>query len=140
MSLRSIVYSSVLLPAVSDERVTAIASDAARFNIYAGVTGLLLFNGLTFLQYFEGPEDGVDAVYGRVLQSRSHTGLVELGRGQPQVRLFSQWSMRLVVTTYDLNGLAVRGHWHRMVLRPQAERDTWLGTERMEDIALQAAG
>lgn len=136
MPLRSIVYTSFVVPGTPQERVAEIARDAARFNVYAGVTGLLLFDGMTFLQYLEGPDDGMHVVYARIMQSKNHVSLVELGRAEPPHRLFSQWSMQFAVTRHDLDGLAHRGDWRQLALRPQADRDIWLGTERMEAIAL----
>ncbi|HBS64133.1 MULTISPECIES: BLUF domain-containing protein [Stenotrophomonas] len=94
MPLRAIAYVSEARPSLSTTALEALVEDAARFNGVAGVTGVLLYDGGRFLQYFEGPDDGVSAVYERVLQARSHEHLVELARGRVSSRAFPYWGMR----------------------------------------------
>lgn len=64
----------------------------------AGVTGVLLFDGSRFLQYMEGPEDGLRVAYSRVLGATSHTGLIELQRGRVGNRRLPFWPMRWLPT------------------------------------------
>jgi Sensors of blue-light using FAD len=94
MPLRAIAYVSRALPGLSAERLQAVVEDAARFNKMAGVTGVLLHDGDRFLQYIEGPPDGIDSVYERILQAGSHIDIVELARGRLGQRQFPYWSMR----------------------------------------------
>ncbi len=88
-------------------------ADAARFNKVAGVTGVLLHDGTRFVQYFEGPEDGVASVYERVLQSASHTDVVELARGRVSTRQFPYWSMHQLPADQLLVGRLARADWSR---------------------------
>lgn len=94
MPLRAIAYVSKVLPDLSAERLHVLVEDAARFNKLAGVTGVLLHDGDRFLQYIEGPPDGIDSVYERILQAGSHIDIVELARGRLGQRQFPYWSMR----------------------------------------------
>ena len=94
MPLRAIAYVSQALPDLSAERLQALVDDAARFNKMAGVTGVLLHDGGRFLQYIEGPPDGIDSVYERILQAGSHVDIIELARGRLGQRQFPYWSMR----------------------------------------------
>lgn len=96
MPLRAIVYTSQIAAHVDESKRTQIVVDAGRFNRLAGVTGVLLFDGARFLQYFEGPQDGVDAVYARVKSSRSHVELLELASGRIGQRLFPYWGMHMI--------------------------------------------
>ena len=82
MPLRAIAYVSKVLPDLSAERLHVLVEDAARFNKLAGVTGVLLHDGDRFLQYIEGPPDGIDSVYERIQQAGSHIDIVELARGR----------------------------------------------------------
>ncbi|WP_232015531.1 BLUF domain-containing protein [Stenotrophomonas maltophilia] len=70
------------------DHVDDLTRAAARFNLEAGVTGVLLYDGHRFLQYIEGPEDSINVVYGRILGARSHCELLELGRGRVSGRFF----------------------------------------------------
>jgi len=107
MPLRAIAYVSQARPDLSAERLQTLVNDATRFNRMAGVTGVLLHDGERFLQYIEGPPDGIDSVYERVLQAGSHVDIVELARGRLGQRQFPYWSMRaLPVDTLKLRQLA----------------------------------
>ena len=52
--LRSIAYISSVTRALSDEELERLLVDARSFNESVGVTGVLLYNGNSFFQYFEG--------------------------------------------------------------------------------------
>jgi hypothetical protein len=99
------------------ERLQALVDDAARFNKMAGVTGVLLHDGGRFLQYIEGPPDGIGSVYERILQAGSHIDIIELARGRLGQRQFPYWSMRALpveeallrqLSSSDWSGLPVR--------------------------------
>lgn len=72
----------------------AVVDEAAAFNREVGVAGVLLFDGVHFLQYLEGPEAGLDVAFARVQRSPHHLGPQELGRGRPGGRLVPDWPMR----------------------------------------------
>lgn len=94
MPLRAIAYVSQIRPDLAPGRLHALVDDAARFNKVAGVTGVLLHDDQRFLQYIEGPPDGLDSVYERILQASSHVDIVELARGRLGQRQFPYWAMR----------------------------------------------
>ncbi|HIE4123803.1 MULTISPECIES: BLUF domain-containing protein [Stenotrophomonas] len=107
MNLRAIVYASEAIPGLSNERIHDLAQSACRFNLQAGVTGVLLYDGRRFFQYLEGPEDGMAIVYARVLAARSHHEIVELCRGRITARHFPYWSMRMLpAKAYELQAAA----------------------------------
>ncbi|WP_414490079.1 BLUF domain-containing protein [Stenotrophomonas maltophilia] len=111
MPLRAVAYASEATSGLSMDHVDDLASAAARFNFEAGVTGVLLYDGLRFLQYIEGPEDSINVVYSRILSARSHCELIELGRGRVSGRFFPYWSMRLLwVDASEIRSVA-RSNW-----------------------------
>lgn len=113
MPIRAVVYASQAVEGLSIDRLEALVTDAARFNKLAGVTGVLLHDGTRFVQYFEGPEDVVASVYERVLQSTSHTDVVELARGRVSTRQFPYWSMHQLPADQLLVGRLARADWSR---------------------------
>ncbi len=113
MVLVTAVATSEAVEGLSIEQLEALVADAARFNKVAGVTGVLLYDGARFVQYFEGPEDGVASVYERVLQATSHTGVVELARGRVSTRQFPYWSMHRLPADQLLVGKLARADWSR---------------------------
>ncbi|AWH53296.1 F420H(2):quinone oxidoreductase [Stenotrophomonas sp. ESTM1D_MKCIP4_1] len=111
MPLRAIAYVSQARPELSAERLQAVVDDAARFNRLAGVTGVLLHDGQRFLQYIEGPPDGLDSVYERILQAGSHVDIVELARSRLGQRQFPYWSMRVLAVDAPKLRQLTAGDW-----------------------------
>ncbi|MBN5108006.1 BLUF domain-containing protein [Stenotrophomonas maltophilia] len=106
---------------LSNGKLDQIVDDAGRFNRNAGVTGVLLFDGERFLQYLEGPEDGLSVAYSRVLGANSHNGIVELQRGRVGQRRLPFWPMKLLpVEPVELKRLA-QADWTRFNQRGDAE-------------------
>ncbi|HDX0925538.1 TPA: BLUF domain-containing protein [Stenotrophomonas maltophilia] len=128
MPIRAVVYVSSAGEEIagdklglSNGKLDQIVDDAARFNRDAGVTGVLLFDGERFLQYLEGPEDGLSVAYSRVLSASSHNGIVELQRGRVGQRRLPFWPMRwLPVEPEELRRLA-HADWTRFNQRGDAE-------------------
>lgn len=115
MPISAIVYSSQAVPGLAAAQLEALVQDAIRFNGDVGVTGVLLFDGSRFLQYIEGPQDGVDVVYSRVLHARSHHELMELNRGQLGQRAFPYWSMRQITVDAMCLARVAAGEWRGFV-------------------------
>ena len=111
MPLRAIAYVSQAQPDLSAERLQMLVEDAARFNKLAGVTGVLLNDGERFLQDIEGPPDGIDSVYERILQAGSHVDIVELARGRVGQRQFPYWAMRVLPVDAALLRQLSAGDW-----------------------------
>lgn len=133
MPIQAIVYTSEAVPGFGLDAADDLARRAADFNMHAGVTGLLLFDGARFLQYLEGPEDGIAVVYSRVQNSQRHTGMVELGRARTGRRHFPYWAMRMLPSEPAELRAAVGRDWSSFVVRQAAPP----GDERygLEDLA-----
>jgi len=120
MPIRAVVYVSQAGPEVAGEpsgivstKLGELVDDAARFNRDAGVTGVLLFDGARFLQYLEGPEDGLGVAYSRVLGASSHMEIMELQRGRVGGRRFPFWPMRwLPLLPNELTAIALSDWTH----------------------------
>lgn len=93
MSLHAIVYVSDARDLLRPADLDRLLADATAFNRVAGVTGVLMFDGRRFLQFLEGPEDGIASVYPRVANARSHSGLHLLCEGTIARRAFPRWTM-----------------------------------------------
>jgi len=121
MPLRAIAYVSDAVTELPAARLEALVDDAHRFNRLAGVTGVLLFDGARFLQFLEGPADGLEAVYERIVQARSHRGMVELMRGRFDHRHFPYWAMRRLSVDRELMDSLLAGDWEDFVRRSRAD-------------------
>lgn len=91
--LEAVVYVSTATKRLAEEELVALLASSRLKNDALGVTGVLLYHDGSFLQYFEGPPESVEKVYGNVRQSSMHHGLLELMREPTAVRRFANWSM-----------------------------------------------
>lgn len=134
MPLSSIAYSSQTAEGLTVDQLNALVRDAAHHNKLAGVTGVLLCDGNRFLQYLEGPEEGVQFVYARVQNSKRHSNLVELGRGDCADRRFPYWSMHWIpVEQHELHAAAV-ANWTAMTAGPDPASGEVSGPEQVARI------
>lgn len=118
MPIRAIAYISQAAQPWQREAIDAMIEDAAAFNVRAGVTGVLLFDGVQFLQYIEGPATGIDEAYGRILASTKHSEVVELGRGPIGHRLLPYWAMQWLLADPAQLRTAARANWTGFVSSP----------------------
>jgi len=86
MALHAFAYVSTAKEGLDVPDLDALLADATAFNRMAGVTGVLMFDGTCFLQYIEGPRDGVASVHARILNARRHGSVAELAAGALQWR------------------------------------------------------
>ena len=91
--LRSIAYSSSTTGTLPDEELERLLVDARSFNESVGVTGVLLYNGASFFQYFEGDTVACERVFERIIGSSRHHSVHTLVDRSVQVRYFSNWTM-----------------------------------------------
>lgn len=136
MPLSSIAYSSRTAEGITVDQLDALVRDASHHNRLAGVTGVLLCDGNRFLQYLEGPEDGIEFVFARVLGSRRHSDVIVLGRGESAVRRFPYWSMHWIpVEQHELHVAAV-ADW---TMAKAAGSEEQMVVPGLEQVAILAA-
>lgn len=135
MPLHAIAYCSRAVAGLTLQQVDDLAKDAAAHNLIAGVTGVLLTDGNRFLQYLEGPEEGMRLAYARIINAHSHVDMVELGRSSGGPRRFPYWPMRwLPVEPEDLR-IAIVSDWRGLAHRKEVDIDQVpTGIERVADL------
>jgi len=111
MPLRAIGYVSQAAQPWHRASVDDMVERAATFNRMGGVTGVLFFDGARYLQYIEGPEDGVEVVYSRIQSSPLHSDMMELARGTIGRRLMPYWSMRWLLADPSHMRTLVKADW-----------------------------
>ncbi|MBC2778118.1 BLUF domain-containing protein [Parasphingopyxis marina] len=88
-----LIYVSSVRPHVGVLEVEQIVDVARDRNADRDLTGLLIYDGKRFLQYLEGEEAKVEAVFERIAEDERHYALVVLARGDVQRRQFPDWAM-----------------------------------------------
>ena len=96
-----LIYISVADEALEETAIKGILEKSVKTNTDLEVTGILLFNGLNFLQVLEGPKDTVISLYARIISDPKHRGVTTILEKPVARRNFSDWSMRLKVVPCD---------------------------------------
>ena len=92
-NIHALVYTSSAAGGLANTDLERILVDASIHNRQHDVTGALLYDGARFLQYIEGPQAGLDAVFARINASSKHAGVATLVTGAIAERHFWNWSM-----------------------------------------------
>lgn len=95
------VYMSAASFPIDGPELVRILEVSRRNNVAVGVTGMLLYEGGSFLQALEGPEDAVEAVYQRIAGDPRHRDIQTLYRTHVTTRTFGEWSMGFVHARRD---------------------------------------
>jgi len=88
-----LTYASRANDGVTPEALTAILKTSRSHNLDAGITGVLVFSDVIFLQVLEGGRDAVSGLYNRIAQDRRHRDVVLLGYDEIGERRFAGWAM-----------------------------------------------
>lgn len=96
MRFKCIAYTSLASIDLDDQQLLAIQAEARDLNGIDGITGLLLFDGVRFLQWIEGPEDAIDGLVERLRRDGRHSGFEIREEGYAEERIFGDWAMNLV--------------------------------------------
>lgn len=99
--LFEILYVSTFSLALPTESVRQIAINSRVSNIERGVTGILIFDGLQFCQFLEGPKDVVCSLLAWIARDKRHNKLKVLCQGTVSKRKFGDFSMGLATLGDD---------------------------------------
>ena len=95
--LARLVYVSQKTGNCSVSDLTQILDVARAHNRQKGITGLLCFNGHSFLQVLEGPPEAVNALYNRIVRDSRHSEARLLAYDDTiEAPIFRDWSMGYV--------------------------------------------
>ncbi len=92
--LRLIYFSTARLGLGAAELENILSCAVAR-NLANGVTGILLFNGLNFLQVLEGPRGKVEELYERITRDPRHAGVTLIKTENVEALSYPEWGMKL---------------------------------------------
>ncbi|HBT4825063.1 TPA: diguanylate phosphodiesterase [Klebsiella quasipneumoniae subsp. similipneumoniae] len=94
--LTTIIYRSHAHSSISRTSIMEMTELANAHNIKSDVTGILVFNGVHFLQLLEGPETQVNEIYSRICNDNRHFNIVELLNDVAPFRRFGNAGMELI--------------------------------------------
>jgi hypothetical protein len=92
--LLRIMYSSVTQTPLGEQGLKSLLSQCVTNNVRDGITGVLMIDGALNIQYFEGPQAPVKALWQRISQDTRHHLIVQLYEEEGMLpRLFGEWAM-----------------------------------------------
>jgi hypothetical protein len=109
--LHSLTYRSIAVRPLRHAELAQLLVAARQHNQAEGVTGILLFLHGRFMQYLEGPAEGLDRIFARIQGSALHRDLTGPLREPLAQRAYGDWSMAF---------LADADHAHPDVSAPSA--------------------
>ena len=96
MSLKSLTYTSLASLDLTSSDLEDIHRVARSSNAFQGISGLLIFNGVHFLQVIEGPPEAIDELVERLRRDPRHQGFEVRDEREASERSFPSWTMELV--------------------------------------------
>ncbi len=91
--LRQVVYISSATQHFSAEALEELLARARANNERSGITGILLYHDLSFLQIIEGTRDDVDRLLARIKRDPSHSSMRIVQDERVSERDFKSWAM-----------------------------------------------
>ena len=91
--MHQLTYISTARKGLSDSDVDAILATSRRNNRVANITGLLVYDGVRFLQALEGERLAVEAAFLRIKADPRHRAAVMLSLRETIDREFGSWEM-----------------------------------------------
>jgi blue light- and temperature-responsive anti-repressor len=93
--LTTLIYRSQLNSSCEPFSLISLVEEAKQRNAGVDITGILLFNGVDFLQILEGAEEDVVKLFHKIRADERHLGVVELMRDYGSRRRFDNVGMLL---------------------------------------------
>ncbi|QCP87015.1 BLUF domain-containing protein [Cereibacter sphaeroides] len=103
--LVSLTYRSRARLADPTAQIVQIMRAARVRNLRLGITGILLYNGVHFVQTIEGPRAACDELFRLISADPRHQEILAFGFERIAARRFPDWSMR-IVSREELRALA----------------------------------
>lgn len=93
MSLFSLTYLSSAVRCPTGPELAHLLGRARERNATEGITGVLLYSEGAFIQCIEGPQAGVDTVFGIISRDPLHHKILELYHEPIAQREYGEWLM-----------------------------------------------
>ncbi len=93
MDLKLLTYTSWARPGIRADEVDSVLSSARINNPLEGITGVLIFNGDSFMQILEGGETAIDGLVARLRTDPRHSNMAVRDERPIGERTFPDWSM-----------------------------------------------
>lgn len=94
--MQQLIYASTALPGLTLCEVQEILTTANKKNKKTYISGMLLYDGIFFLQVLEGASNLLDDLMQNIQNDSRHNDILLLGRRDIDSRNFEEWTMGFV--------------------------------------------
>jgi hypothetical protein len=98
--MHQLIYSSAAVVPFSPLELEQLLTHARSNNTRLGVTGMLLYEGGSFLQVIEGDAPVLETLFQRIGQDKRHNDCVTLLKRDVEAPHFGDWAMGFVSAKY----------------------------------------
>lgn len=102
MELSRLVYVSQAVTPMHEGALEDILTAARENNSKHRITGLLLFDGVHFMQLLEGPAEALEVTFDAIIKDKRHSNVVRIASETGVDRQFPGWSMGYAFTRDDI--------------------------------------
>ncbi len=99
--LISLTYNSTANRLLTKKDLEHILETSISRNNRERITGILLYMDGKFTQYFEGPVDGVIAVFSEIKSSNYHQDIINVDIQSISERIYNDWSMAFYADIFN---------------------------------------
>ncbi len=100
--MKELLYTSSVIQGFTSDMLDAIEQKSVHNNLQDAITGVLFYDGKSFMQIIEGPEQKIDRLYDKILMDDRHNQITLLHTSYIDKRSFTDWSLRLIQVPPDL--------------------------------------
>ena len=93
MALKELIYSSLAGVPGKPGAIDSILTESERNNLISQITGLLIFDGVRYIQILEGAPSQVEALFETISNDPRHHQIERLYSGEISARAFQDWRM-----------------------------------------------
>ena len=91
--LHQLIYRSRATSPATKEEVETILQQSERNNGPLGISGCLIYHNQRYIQFLEGEEANLEALYQKIKKDERHYNVTTLGRFEAEERVFENWKM-----------------------------------------------
>ncbi len=109
------IYQSKAADNLKPSDIDAILASAKAYNKESGITGVLLYDENSFLQFIEGPKAALIKAYQRIKSASQHHAIFELANEPSEKKYFQAWDMGFCKTTHSNLQSIANANWVKSI-------------------------
>ena len=92
-SIHYIIYMSAATGFMKDDDLLTLLNECQEKNSINDISGILLYKDGSFMQYIEGEQKNIKALYNKICWDKRHRHVIKIQEGNSRERIFEGWTM-----------------------------------------------